>query len=188
MDRTITRVLSIVLALGVVLGVVWFVEQDERRLEEQGASHAETMRAAVPQSAYRHDDAARVPAPVGGNQKVIYTCSNNGQTTISDRPCGNVVATHAARVAPEQARVRSYREQYENLVAQRTPTPQPRPAPSALAEQEWERARQKERCEQLHRRIASIDARARQRHSSQEADRLREQRRLLSNERAKVCR
>lgn len=188
MDQSVARVLSIILALGVVIGVVWFVQQDERRLEELVASHADTKRAAMPQAAARHGDVARIPVPVERNHKIIYTCSNNGQTTISDRPCGNVIATHRAPAATEQVRVRSYREQYDNLVAQRSPAPQTRSAPSALEAQERERIRLKERCAEVHRRIASIDARARQRHSSREADRLREQRRLLSDEGAKVCR
>lgn len=191
MDQPIARVLSIILALSVVLGVVWFVEQDEKRLEEKAASRAEAKRVAIqPRSSIRHDDAARSPAPVERNHKTIYACSNDGQTVISDQPCGNVVATRAARVAPEQVRVRSYREQYDNLVAQRTVTPQATASSSASAvsAQERERVRQAERCAEVHRRIASIDAQARQPQSSRSADRLREQRRLLADERAKVCR
>jgi len=56
---------------------------------------------------------------------------------------------------------------------------------SALA---LEQARQKAQCEEIHRRIASIDARARRPHYAPEAERLREQRRQLADERARVRR
>lgn len=128
--------------------------------------------------AHRPSDEAR---------KTIYTCVNNGKTMLADAPCGNIVATHPARVAPPHERARTYREQYEALVAQRKPQPVPveaqrsqRGEPSA--------AEKKQRCEEIDRHIKYLDAMARQPHSGQAQDQLRQQRREAMDRRAKVCR
>ena len=184
------RVVSIALALFLVIGVILFVQYDEARV-----TATDTQQPAPPT---KHDAAldstvrpyvsetetSRTPEAHSG-ASMIYQCQNDGETVFSDRPCGNVVAQTAVLApATTPQRVRTYREQYNNLAANRPVVTSNGPVAIGMTTGS---NKNKARCESLHQQIAQIDAQARQRNAPQWQDHLRAERHKVQDQIQREC-
>ena len=146
-----------------------------------------TERDAILDSAVRpYGNETETPrTPKAHSGAAIYQCKNDGQTVFSDRPCGNVVAQTAVPApATNPQRVRTYREQYNNLVANRPVVTSNGPVAIGMTTGS---NRNKARCELLHQQIAQIDAQARQPNVPQWQDHLRAERHKVQDQIQREC-
>ena len=180
------RIVSIALALCLVIGVVLFVQYDEARVSATVT--------AQPAPSTKHDAAVdpairpyAVETPEISETRSgasIYQCKNGGETVFSDHPCGNVVAqTTVLAPATNPQRVRTYREQYDNLVRNRPVVTSSGPVALGMTTGAGNTAH----CKSLHQQIAQIDAQARQRNTPQWQDHLRAERRKVQDRIQREC-
>jgi len=181
--------LAVLVAMG-FLGWSYFSDGPSGTVSSEPALEATLIEQPVmrpPVVIDRHAPPYRAPAARPGRESYVgvYECVEDGQRVVSDRPCGPSAQTRTLVVDQPDPRDVARQQQQTWAAQQAVPNAYPQSGSAgAVPSAGTPTARSNEAaCRNINEQIARIDERMRQRYTSQQGERYREQLRALRQQR-----